>query len=161
MPIRVFAIAEACLFLLLVVPVRGQTSSKPFSSPPQQASLDKDPVAILELGAATSWNFSGGAAAFAPNFAAEVTPIEGWLEIEAGVSPFYTHNSTEMGHRSAFQETVDHIAEGGVHAGYRSRMGLFQAEWKSAKLHSWRAGGRLYVLANGQTSLRLVSRTGL
>ena len=95
MPIQVFVIAEACLFLLFVLPARGQTSSKPFCSPPHQASPDKDPVAILELGAATSWNFSGGAATFAPNLAAEVTPIEGRLEIEAGVSPFYTHNSTE------------------------------------------------------------------
>ena len=49
----------------------------------------------LELGAATSWNFSGGAATFAPNLAAEVTPIENRLELEAGVSPFYTRDSTE------------------------------------------------------------------
>ena len=56
---------------------------------------DKDPIVILELGAATSWNVNGGAATFAPNLAAETTPIENWLEIEAGVSPFYTHNSTE------------------------------------------------------------------
>jgi hypothetical protein len=42
-----------------------------------------------------SWNFSGGAATFAPNVAAEVTPIENWLELEAGASPFYTRNSTE------------------------------------------------------------------
>ena len=51
--------------------------------------------AILEVGAATSWNINGGAATFAPNLAAEITPIEGWLELEAGVSPFYTRKSTE------------------------------------------------------------------
>jgi hypothetical protein len=61
----------------------------------QAANGDDDPKAILEFGAATSWNFSGGAATFAPNFAAEITPIENWLEIEAGVSPFYTRNSQE------------------------------------------------------------------
>jgi hypothetical protein len=33
-------------------------------------------VAILEIGAATSWNVTGGAASFAPNFAVETTPIE-------------------------------------------------------------------------------------
>jgi hypothetical protein len=38
---------------------------------------------------------TGGAATFAPNFAVETTPIENWLEIEAGVSPFYTRNATE------------------------------------------------------------------
>jgi hypothetical protein len=32
---------------------------------------------------------------FAPNLAAEVTPIENWLGLEAGVSPFYTRTSTE------------------------------------------------------------------
>jgi hypothetical protein len=54
-----------------------------------------DPVVILELGAAASWNVNGGATTFAPNLAAEVTPIDNWLELEAGVSPFYTHRSTE------------------------------------------------------------------
>jgi hypothetical protein len=65
------------------------------SGPPQNANQDKDAIAILELGAATNWNFSGGAATFAPNLAAEITPIEHWLELEAGVSPFFTRNSTE------------------------------------------------------------------
>src|SRR5271163_2164750 len=91
----VFTLAGACLFLFSCLPAHGQTSSKASSDPLQNASDDKDPVAILELGAATSWNLSGGAATFAPNLAAEVTPIENWLELEAGVSPFYTRNSTE------------------------------------------------------------------
>ena len=62
---------------------------------PQEVPKDKDPLAILEIGAATSWNVTGGAATFAPNFAVEATPIINWLEIEAGVSPFFTRNSTE------------------------------------------------------------------
>ncbi len=86
----VFTLAGACLFLFLCLPSHGQTSSKASSGDPQKAGEDKDPLAIVELGAATSWNFSGGAATFAPNLAAEVTPIENWLELEAGVSPFYT-----------------------------------------------------------------------
>ena len=57
--------------------------------------IDDDPKVILELGAATSWNTMGGAATFAPNLAAETTPIENILELEVGVSPFYTRNSTE------------------------------------------------------------------
>jgi hypothetical protein len=88
-------LAGACLFLHFCLPAQGQTSSSATSSHPQEASDDKDPIAIVELGAATSWNFSGGAATFAPNLAVEVTPIENWLELEAGVSPFYTRNSTE------------------------------------------------------------------
>ena len=88
-------LAGACLFLFSCLPAHGQTSSGKSAGHPQEATEDKDPVAILELGAATSWNTSGGAATFAPNLAAEITPIENWLELEAGVSPFYTRNSTE------------------------------------------------------------------
>ena len=97
MCIRVSTLAIACvfLFLFLALPVRGQTSSVPSFGHRQEASQDKDPAAILEIGAATSWNVSGGAASFAPNFAVETTPIENWLELEAGVSPFFTHASTE------------------------------------------------------------------
>ena len=95
MRLLVFTLTGACLFLFLCLPSLGQTSSEASSGHPQKASEDKDPIAIVELGAATSWNFSGGAATFAPNLAAEVTPIEDWLELEAGVSPFYTRKSTE------------------------------------------------------------------
>ena len=91
----VFTLAAACLFLPLSLPAHAQTSSKASSAHLQEVSEDKDPKAILELGAATSWNLSGGAATFAPNLAAEITPIEHWLELEAGVSPFFTRNSTE------------------------------------------------------------------
>ena len=87
MRIRVTTLAVACVFLFLLLPVRGQTSSVPSFGHPQEASEDKDPAAILEIGAATSWNVTGGAASFAPNFAVETTPIENWLELEAGVSP--------------------------------------------------------------------------
>ncbi len=78
----------AYLALSLCLPVCGQIPAK-------LAEADDDPKVILEVGAATSWNINGGAATFSPNLAAETTPIEHWLELEAGVSPFFTHNSTE------------------------------------------------------------------
>jgi hypothetical protein len=56
---------------------------------------DKDPAAVIEVGGATNWNVAGGPAAFGADFAVEVTPIENWLELEAGTSPTFTHNSTE------------------------------------------------------------------
>ena len=113
MRICVFALAGACLFLFSGVFAHGQTPSKASSDHLQEASEDKDPVAILELGGATSWNLSGGAATFAPNFAAEVTPIENWLELEAGVSPFYTRNSTEWDTYLLFKKpwTISRTAE--------------------------------------------------
>jgi hypothetical protein len=90
-----FILTGACLFLFLCPPAHGQTSTKTPGGDPQKAVEDKDPMAIVELDTSTSWNLSGGAATFAPNLAAEVTPIENWLELEAGVSPFYTRKSTE------------------------------------------------------------------
>jgi hypothetical protein len=95
MRIGAFWRAGVCLFLLFSISATGQTISQSAPSHSQSATVDDDPIAIVELGAATSWNINGGAATFAPNLAAEITPIENWLEIEAGVSPFYTHNSTE------------------------------------------------------------------
>ncbi len=90
-----FTLAGACLFLFFSLFLNAQTSTPTSFGHSQEAGEDKDPIAIFELGASTSWNFSGGAATFALNLAAEVTPIENWLELEAGVSPFYTHNAAE------------------------------------------------------------------
>jgi hypothetical protein len=78
-----FALAVACLLLCLSPSLSAQETQ------------EKESIAILELGAATSWNVTGGAATFAPSLAVETTPIEHWLELEAGVSPYFTRNSTE------------------------------------------------------------------
>lgn len=59
------------------------------------AGQEPEPAAILELGGAASWNVPGGESSFGPDFAAEVTPLENWLEIEAGVTPLFTRHSTE------------------------------------------------------------------
>ena len=94
--VHAFALAGAFVFLSCCLPASGQMAQNDPSIHPAKASTDTDDtVAILEVGASTNWNFNGGAATFAPNLAAECTPIENWLELEAGVSPFYTRNSTE------------------------------------------------------------------
>jgi hypothetical protein len=67
-----FTLAGAWLFLFLCLPALGQTSPGKSSVHSQATDEDKDPVAILELGTSTSWNFSGGAATFAPNLAPPV-----------------------------------------------------------------------------------------
>jgi hypothetical protein len=96
MRINAITLAGAYVVLSCCFPVCGQMAQNDRSPRPTTASTaTDDPVAILEVGASTNWNFSGGAATFAPNLAAECTPIENWLELEAGVSPFYTRNSTE------------------------------------------------------------------
>ena len=56
---------------------------------------EKDPAAVLELGGATGWNVHGGAAGFGPAVAVEVTPVENWLELEAGTTALFNRHSTE------------------------------------------------------------------
>jgi len=81
------------LTLLLVFSVAAASSGQ---APEQnEHPPDDEPAVTVELGASTSWNTTGGAASFAPNLAAETTVIENWLELEAGVSPFFTRNSSE------------------------------------------------------------------
>ena len=60
-----------------------------------QTSPERDPIAVVEVGAAGSKGLHGGGSSFGPNLAVEVTPIENWLELEAGVSPLFTRHSTE------------------------------------------------------------------
>jgi hypothetical protein len=65
----------------------------PASAFPQ--SVEKDPAAVVELGGAFGWNVKDGGSSFGPSVAVEVTPIEHWLELEAGVTPLFTSHSTE------------------------------------------------------------------
>jgi hypothetical protein len=56
-------------------------------------STEKEPVAVVELGAAASRSLKDGSSG--PAVAVEVTPIEHWLELEAGVTPLFNRSSTE------------------------------------------------------------------
>ncbi len=60
------------------------------SQPPE-----KEAAAILEVGAEPARSLSGGGWSLSPTVAAEVTPIENWLELEFGVTPTFSHHSTE------------------------------------------------------------------
>jgi hypothetical protein len=61
----------------------------------QSVDQEPEPAAIVELGGAGSWSLKGGASSFGADAAVEVTPIENWLELEAGVTPLFTRHSTE------------------------------------------------------------------
>jgi hypothetical protein len=57
---------------------------------------DKDPLAIVELGGAAGRSLKNGSSSFGADAAIEATPIENWLELEAGVTPLFSrHHSTE------------------------------------------------------------------
>jgi hypothetical protein len=57
-------------------------------------SVVDEPAAVVELGGAASWNLKGGSS-FGPDVAAEITPLENWLELEAGTTPLFSSRSTE------------------------------------------------------------------
>ena len=59
-------------------------------------SADKEPAAILELGAAAGWSITEGGSSFGPSAAVEFTPVEHWLELEAGVTPLFAAHSHEV-----------------------------------------------------------------
>jgi hypothetical protein len=139
--------------LLLCLPAHGQIPSKASTGDLQKADEDRDNIAIVELGASTSWNLRGGEATSAPNLAAEVTPIENWLELEAGVSPFYTRRSTEWDTDLLFKKpwTLSRKAEFMLGVG---------PEWVHLNQNG-KVAGDFHVLADRQTPFRLVPRTGL
>ena len=58
-------------------------------------SVEKEPAAIVELGGAANWNVKDGGSSFGPSVAVEVTPIEKWLELEAGVTSLFSRHTTE------------------------------------------------------------------
>ena len=60
-----------------------------------QSAPEKESVAVVELGGETSQTLHGGGTAFGPTVAVEVTPIENWLELEAGVTSLFSSTSTE------------------------------------------------------------------
>ena len=55
----------------------------------------QEPAAIVELGAAVSRSLSDSESSFGPTVAVEFTPIEKWLEVEAGITSTFGHHSTE------------------------------------------------------------------
>ena len=60
-----------------------------------QEKKAEDEVAVIEIGAAPSRNLKDRASSFGPTVAVEVSPVEKWLELEAGVTPSFGHSTTE------------------------------------------------------------------
>jgi hypothetical protein len=67
---------------------------------------EKEPLAELEIGAASEWGIPGGDASFGPSAAIEVTPIKERLEIELGVSPLFSRHQAEWDTELLFRTPV-------------------------------------------------------
>ena len=82
-------------------------ASCPALAQTRETSDMAEPVAILELGGAASESLTGDGPSGGPNVAVEVTPVEKWLEIEAGVTPLFGHHSTEWDTDVLFKKPWD------------------------------------------------------
>ena len=82
----------------------------------QSVEADKE-IAVVEVGAAASQSLTGGGSSFGPDLAVEVTPVENWLELEAGVYAAFRSSLDRMGCRSSVQEALDALEESGVYGG--------------------------------------------
>lgn len=54
-----------------------------------------EPSAIVELGGAGAWSVQNGHFSFGPDLGVETTPIENWLELEAGTTELLGVGETE------------------------------------------------------------------
>jgi hypothetical protein len=64
------------------------------ASAQEKKSADEE-VAVIEIGAAPSRNLKDHTSSLGPTLAVEVSPIENWLELEAGVTPSFGHGTPE------------------------------------------------------------------
>ena len=56
---------------------------------------DAKEVAVIEIGAVPSRNLKNRTSSLGPTVAVEISPIENWLELEAGVTPSIGNHTTE------------------------------------------------------------------
>jgi hypothetical protein len=68
---------------------------------------DKEPLAILQLGAAAEWSLNNGGSGFGPTAAVEFNPIKNWLAIETGVSTLFSKGQTEWDTDFIFKKPID------------------------------------------------------
>ena len=59
-----------------------------------------EPAAVVEIGGAAGWNLKDAGSSFGPDLAVEVTPIENWLELEAGTTPFFSRGGGTLAETS-------------------------------------------------------------
>jgi hypothetical protein len=70
------------------------------------AQQPPEPAAIVELGASGQFGINGGSS-YGPNLGVETTPIPEVLELEADVTPYFSHGQTEWDSDFLFKKPFD------------------------------------------------------
>ncbi len=65
------------------------------ASPNMAPAKEKDPLAVVALGAAGDWGFPDGKFSGGPSVAVEFSAIKDWLEIEVGGAKLFRRGSSE------------------------------------------------------------------
>jgi hypothetical protein len=68
---------------------------------------EKEPFAVVELGAAGEWGLPNGGSSFGPTGAVEFTPIKNWLVIDTGVTSLFSRGQTEWDTDFLFKKPFD------------------------------------------------------
>jgi len=68
---------------------------------------DKDPFAVVELGAAGEWSRNDAGSSLGPAAAVEFSSVKNWLEIEAGVTTLFSRGQTEWSADLVFKKPFD------------------------------------------------------
>jgi hypothetical protein len=92
--------ALVCAFFLIC-------AGRVFADTAEPEPANDEPAAVIELGGAASHDLSGGGSSFGGDVAVEFTPIEKWLEIEAGTTPLFRRHSTEWDTDILFKKPWD------------------------------------------------------
>jgi hypothetical protein len=96
---------------LVRVFVRGCVLLFSFTAPLLPAGMamagEKEPLAVIELGAASEWGLNGGGHSFGPTAAVEFTPIKNWLVIEPAVAALFHHGQAEWDAGFVFKKPFD------------------------------------------------------
>jgi hypothetical protein len=103
--------------------------------PPPKNDDQKEAFAIAEIGATASWG-KGSIPAYGPAIAVEFTPIEHWLEIEAGATQTYSQSARELSFDLLFKKpytlsnTLEFMAGLGPEFSTTSVNGTTRNDWQ-------------------------------
>ena len=85
---------RSSIYVGILIAVASQVP--PFRAVMAQAASEPDHAAVIELGGAGEWPVTGGRGSLGGTLAAEVTPIEHWLELEGGVAVLGSASQREV-----------------------------------------------------------------